>query len=174
MTDKEFLVKYLGRYQKVLAKIAELERYRQWIESNAVSITGVDTTADKVQSNKRSDNVAAPVVSALSVSEHIADLQRKAPALMKSTTSIIDILPLEFDGRSVLEVHFVYGYSLANACSIIGISRSQIYVLYNKALDQLLKLREVREMLDRYADRLRENKLRRQKKEQDSGKSSQE
>lgn len=172
MTDKEFLVKYLGRYQKLLAKIAELERYRQWIESNAVSIAGVDTTADKVQSNKRSDNVSAPVVSAVAVGEQIAELQSRATALLKNTVRIIDMLPFEARGGMVLEIHFVYGCPLATACSIIDVSRSQIYILYNQALEQLLKLREVRETLDRYAERLRESKRRRLERES-SGEPSQ-
>ena len=67
MTDKEFLAVFLGRYQKALAKIAELEQLKQRIESEAVSIKGVNITTDKVQSNKHTDNVAAPVVSAVSV-----------------------------------------------------------------------------------------------------------
>ena len=170
MTDKEFLAVFLGRYQKALAKIAELEQLQQRIESEAVSIKGVNITADKVQSNKHTDNVAAPVVSAVAVGEHIADLQRKAPALMENTTRIIDMLPFEFQGRSVLEIHFVYGYPLVNTCSVIGVSRSKVYSLYNKSLEQLLKLRDVRETLERYADRLRENKRRRMSKTLDSGK----
>ena len=174
MTDKEFLAVYLGRYQKALAKIAELEQLQQRIESNAVSITGVDTTAVKVQSNKQSDNVAAPVVSAVAVGEHIADLQRKAPALMENTTRIIDMLPFEFQGRTVLEAHFIFGYPLATAHSFLGISRNQVYVQYNKALELLLNLPEVRELLGRYADRLRENKRRRMEKSQNSGEASRE
>ena len=169
MTDKEFLAVYLGRYQKALAKIAELEQLQQRIESNAVSITGVDTTAVKVQSNKRSDNVAAPVVSAVSVGERIADLQSKLTALRKNISLVIGKLPFTFQGGLVLEVHFIDGYPLTSACSVLGISRAQVYSLYNKSLAMLLNLPEVRELLERYADRLRENKRRRMEKSRDSG-----
>ena len=105
------------------------------------------------------------MVSAVAVGEQIAALQSKATALLKNTVRIIDMLPFEARGGMVLEIHFVYGCPLAAACSIIDVSRSQIYVLYNQALEQLLKLREVREMLDRYAERLRENRRRRLERE---------
>ena len=174
MTDKEFLAVFLGRYQKALAKIAELEQLQQRIESEAVSIKGVNITADKVQSNKHTDNVAAPVVSAVSVGERIADLQSKLTALRKSISLVIGKLPFTFQGGLVLELHFIDGYPLETACSVLGISRSQVYSLYNKALAMLLKLPEVREILERYANRLRENKRRRMEKSQDSGEASRE
>ena len=174
MTDKEFLAVFLGRYQKALAKIAELEQLKQRIESEAVSIKGVNITTDKVQSNKHTDNVAAPVVSAVSVGEKIADLQSKLPALMNNTDRVINMLPFEFQGRTVLEAHFIFGYPLATAHSFLGISRNQVYVQYNKALELLLKLPEVREILEWYANRLRENKRRRMVKSQSSGEASRE
>ena len=174
MTDKEFLVKYLGRYQRALAKIAMLEQREREIKSKAVSLHGVDVAADKVKTGKKTDGIMKSVVSVISIGEQIADLRQKLPALRKSISLVIGKLPFTFQGGLVLELHFIDGYPLETACSVLGISRSQVYSLYNKALAMLLKLPEVREILERYANRLRENKRRRMEKSQNSDEASRE
>ena len=169
MTDKEFLAMFLGRYQRALAKIAALEQREREIKSGAVSLHGVDVAADKVKTGKKTDGIMKSVVSVISIGEQIADLRQKLPALRKNTALVIGKLPFTFQGGLVLEVHFIDGYPLTSACSVLGISREQVYSLYNKSLAMLLNLPEVRELLGRYADRLRENKRRRMEKSRDSG-----
>lgn len=171
MTDKQYLVAYLNRYQKALAKIAEMEHIRQRIEASAVSPKGVNIDAVKVKSNKLSDRVSQPVVSAVSIGEKIEQLRSKLPALAESTTRIINMLPSDnYRGQILLEMRFVFGYPLSTACSILHVSRSQVYLLYGKALEALLDLQDVHETLERYKIRLKENKLRWQEKEHCSGK----
>ena len=147
---------FLGRYQRALAKIAALEQREREIKSGAVSLHGVDVAADKVKTGKKTDGIMKSVVSVISIGEQIADLRQKLPALRKNTALVIGKLPFTFQGGP-------------SACSVLGISRAQVYSLYNKSLAMLLNLPEVRELLERYADRLRENKRRRMEKSRDSG-----
>lgn len=149
---------YLGRYQRAIAKIAELEQFRQTIETDAVTLKGIDNSSVKVQSSKHSDKVSAPVVSVVAIDEKLTALRERLPDLMKNTTTLINKLPSKYEGVEILDLHFCFGYKLPRAGEIIGVSRSQAYVLYHKALDLLLGNGEVRQLLERYKQRLIANK----------------
>lgn len=150
MTDKELLIKYLSRFQRAKARITELEKLRQRIEENAVTLKGIDTSSVKIQTSRLSDKVSAPILSAVSVDEQIERIRQRLPVLMNETEAVIKILPLDFQGWTVLYFHFLSDRKLSDIGNTISVSRSQVYVLYHNALDTLLNNSEVRERLINY------------------------
>ena len=161
MTDREFLIKYLWRYQRALAKIAELNQLRQRIEEKSVSIKSADLSAVKVQTNKLSDKVSSYTVSVVSIDERIQRIEQRLENLAQEISDAIKLPCLECEEWSVLYLHFLSGRKLSELGTAIGVSRSQVYVLYNRSLDILLNNSEVRERLTNYKQRLIDNHLKR-------------
>lgn len=161
MTDRELLIKYLGRYQRALAKISKLNQLKQRIEEKSVSIKSADLSAVKVQTNNLSDKVGSYTVSVVSIDERIEIINQRLEKLAEEISDAIKSPCLDCEEWSVLYLHFLSGRKLSDLGAAIRVSRSQVYVLYNKALDKLLNDQNVRKRLIGYKQRLIDNHLKR-------------
>lgn len=169
MTDRELLIKYLGRYQRALAKISELNQLRQRIEENSTALKGADLTAVKVQTSKLSDKVGSFTVSVVSIDERIERIEQRLENLAEEISDAIKSPCLDCEEWSVLHLHFLSGRKLSDLGAAIRVSRSQVYVLYNKALDKLLNDQNVRERLISYKQRLIDKHLKRKQSRSHNG-----
>lgn len=125
MTTKEYLGQIIRFERDTRNKIREIQRYRDM----SVSIT-VQNNADRVQTSSDKDKIGSIVAKITDLEQEIADITVKRDKIIRQIEKIDDA-----DSSQILYSYFVDGENVYTIRDIVHCSRTQIYKLFDKSLE---------------------------------------
>lgn len=126
MTTQDYL-RQATRYERMIKnKMSEIARFRDC----ATSIT-VQDSSDRVQTSSSKDRMGGIVAKIVDLQREIEQITRERDKIIKNIENLDDV-----DSYQILYSHYIDGTNLHEIRTIIHCSRTQIYKLHDKAIEE--------------------------------------
>lgn len=148
---RNMLRKYLLRYRQAKNKIHELQiRLKNFLD-DLNNPLGSQKMTKMPSANAPNAGAASYVYRQSEIEERIYTQQKEANKILLQIMDIFDLLPIESETRSILEMKYIEGYSDKKIMKEkYYASRSTVNEYCAKGLDELLKFKKVNCVLERY------------------------
>lgn len=102
--------------------------------------------------DSRREKISAQIPSAVDIAARIEQQQEQLTRTLKDIMDVIDTLPQNSLGRTVIEMRHIDCASWTKIADSLYMSRSNAFNLYESALDYLLSHKSVREKIKKKID----------------------
>ena len=155
MERRELLKLYLNRYNKAKNRMAALDKtYKTILADAKVPYQSSYSKDTKVQSSSSGEGMVSVIIRLDEIRERMEDQRKELSSLTLEFFDVLDFLPTESEGRSLLEMKYIQQQSDVSIYRSMYISKSQYYKLLNQTLDKLLRFSKVNEILNNYEKKM--------------------
>lgn len=153
MTEKEYrceLKIYLDKYKNVRARKNQLEKRLVKIQKEMdMPIGGIRyKQTPHSKTNKITDQPAGFLVRMAEIEERIAEERERESRCMLQIMEIMDYLDKDSTERRILECRYIDEERMDKIASSEHMARKTCYQYINKGIDELLKFKKVRTILE--------------------------